>query len=199
MKSDIITSSYSVEVSEMPYLKCTGCGNTLEINIGEQNYWNRPNEGVNPSKLIGSATCRHCGTGIGFEITDNIIVYVSGKSSYGRLEAGLTDDIKMLYAEAELCFQNGTPNASATMCRASIELTLNEAGFKGKDLFELIEDAGEKGKLDDIEVGLAHSSRLITRGAIHRGEFVSLADIPSMLSATVRILNKLSSNISSPD
>jgi len=84
------------------------------------------------------------------------------------------------------------------MCRASIELALNQAGFKGDNLFELIRDAGDKKKLDEIEVGLAHSSRLMTRGAIHRGEFVSLADVPSMLSATVKILNKSSSNISSP-
>ena len=73
-----------------------------------------------------------------------------------------------------------------------------QAKLKGNNLFELIKDAGEKNILDEIEVGLAHSSRLITRGAIHRGEFVSLADIPSMLSATVRILNKLVSKISSP-
>ncbi len=103
----------------------------------------------------------------------------------------------MLYAEAELCFQNGSPNASAAMCRASIELALTRAKFEGKDLFGLIEDAGKKNKLDAIEVGLAHSSRLITRGAIHRGEFVSLVDMPSMLSASVRILNKLSPIIGS--
>jgi hypothetical protein len=158
--------------------------------------WNIPNTGSNPMKLIGSATCRKCGAGIGFEIVDNVVTYVSGKAGYGKLDARLSGDVKMLYAEAELCFQNGIPNAAAAMCRASTELALNKAGYKGRDLFELIEDAGKK-KLDTIEVGLAHSSRLMTRGAIHRGEFISLTDVPSMLSATVRILNKLSSNTSS--
>jgi len=180
----------------MPFLKCPGCDDTFEINVGVQTSWNRPDKGANPRKLIGSAICRRCGAGIGFEITDNILVYVSGKSSYGKLNEILANDIKMLYAEAELCFQNGTPNASATMCRASTELALVAAGFVGNNLFELITDAKNKGKLDDIEVGLAHSSRLITRGAIHRGEFVSLADIPSILSATVRILNKMAESIS---
>jgi hypothetical protein len=196
MESDIITSSYNVEVSEMPYLPCTGCKKTLEISIGGAG--NVPSNHSNPSKLIGSAICRVCGAGTGFQIVDNVIAYVSGESSYGKLNAGLTGDIKMLYAEAELCFQNGVPDAAVAMCRASIELTLNRAGFKGNNLFELIEDAGEAKKLDKIEVGLAHSSRLTTRDAIHRGEFVSLADVPSMLSATVKILNKLSSNINSP-
>lgn len=198
MKSDIITSSYDVEVSEMPYLQCTECGSPLEINIGHRDGYNVPYKQSNPSKLIGSAICRGCKAGTGFEIVDNVIAYVSSKGSYGKLNAGLTSDIKTLYAEAELCFQNGIPNAAATMCRASVELTLNKAGCKGDNLFELIRDAGQNKKLDDIEVGLAHSSRLITRDAIHRGEFVSLADVPSMLSATVRILNKLSGGLSSP-
>jgi hypothetical protein len=164
----------------------------MEINIGPREMWNQPNKGSDPSKLVGSATCRGCNAGTGFEIVDNVVTYVSGKSSHGKLDAGLTDDIQMLYAEAELCFQNGIPNAAAAMCRASTELALSKAGFEGDNLFKLIEDAGEKGKLDKIEEGLAHSSRLIARGAIHRGEFVSLADVPSMLSATVKILNKLS-------
>ena len=183
----------------MPYLQCTGCGDTrLEINIGRKQFWNVPDKYSFTRKLIGSATCRASGAGTGFEIVDNVIAYISGKSSYGELNAGLASDVKMLFAEAELCFQNGIPNGAAAMCRASTELALSKAGCEGKDLFKLIEDAGGKGKLDDVEVGLAHSSRLITRGAIHRGEFVSLADVPSMLSATVRILNKLSSNINSP-
>lgn len=176
----------------MPYLQCNGCGSPMQINIVPQDCWNKPSKNSGAHKLIGSATCRGCGVGIGFEIVDNVIVYVSGKSSYGVLNAGLVSDIKMLFAEAELCFQNGIPNAAAAMCRASTELALSQAGFQGNNLFELIEDAGKKGTLDDIEVGLAHSTRLITRGAIHRGEFVSLADVPSMLSATVRILNKIS-------
>ena len=181
----------------MPYLTCTECNAKLQVNTGDVDMWNKPNTGCGAKKVIGSATCRKCGAGIGFEIADNVVTYVSGKSSYGKLEAGLTEDIKMLYAEAELCFRSGTPNATAAMCRACIELSLNEFGCKGENLFDLIKDAGEKKKLDDIEIGLAHSSRLITRDAIHRREFVSLADVPSMLSATVRILNKLSSNASS--
>jgi hypothetical protein len=181
----------------MPYLSCTGCDRKLEVNTGPRESWNIPDRHGTTMKLTGSVSCRSCGTGIGFEIVDNVVTYVSGKSGYGKLDAGVTDDIKMLYAEAELCFQNGIPNAAAVMCRACTELALRKAGFEGNNLFELIEDAGGKKKMDAIEVGLAHSSRLITRDAIHRGEFVSLADVPSMLSATVRILNKVSSDIKS--
>lgn len=57
----------------------------------------------------------------------------------------------------------------------------------------MITNAKTNGVLDDIEVSLAHGSRLITRDAIHRSELVQLSDVPSMLSATVRILSKLAS------
>ena len=80
----------------MPYLQCTGCGDTrLEINIGSNRYWNVPNKHSFIGKLIGSATCRGCGAGTGFEIVDNVIAYVSGKSSYGELNAGLESDTKI--------------------------------------------------------------------------------------------------------
>jgi hypothetical protein len=71
------------------------------------------------------------------------------------------------------------------------EVGLAKAGMAGNSLYELIEDARRKNCLGDIEVGLAHTNRLMTRGAIHRAESVPLSDIPSMLSATVRIFNRL--------
>ncbi len=175
----------------MPFLQCASCGQPMEINAGEQGLYNRPNNACHPEKLIGSAICRKCKTGTGFEISNNVLGYVSGKSSYGSLHDNLSDKVKLLYGEAELCYQNGAPNASVAMCRAATELVLTETGFEGKNLFELITDAKKKSKLDEVEVGLAHSTRLITREAIHRSEFVSLADVPSILSATIKILNKL--------
>ncbi len=191
MHSDIIDAPYSVEVSKMPYLPCSGCGRAMEINIGQQVLWSGPNEKSNPSKIIGSAFCRECKAGTGFEITNNLISYVSGKSSYGSIANSLSQIIKTIYSEAEMCFRNGSPDAAAAMCRSSIEISLTEKGISGRDLYHQIESA--KGLLNEVEIGLAHASRLVTRDAIHNGELVSLSDIPSMLSATVRILNKLAS------
>ena len=193
MESVIITSEYSVEVSKMPDLLCAGCKKPMEIEVPHPGY--SPDK-CNPHRLIGSAICRYCNTGTGFELEDDTIVYVSGKSGYGSLNNVVSDIAKTLYAEAELCFQSGAADASAAMCRASIETALAEAGFKDNTLFQQIDSAKTKGSLDDIEVSLAHGSRLITRDAIHRGDLVSLSDIPSMLSATVRILNKLSQKVS---
>jgi hypothetical protein len=193
MKSDIITSGYNVEVSKMPDLLCAGCKKPMEIEVPHRGY--APNQ-CNPHRLIGSAICRYCNAGTGFELEDDTIVYVSGKSSYGSLNTALPDIVKTLYAEAELSFQSGAADASAAMCRASIETALAQAGFKDDNLFEQIDSAKTAGDLDDIEVSLAHGSRLITRDAIHRGALIALSDIPSMLSATVRILNKLSTKIS---
>ncbi len=190
MESAIITSSYNVEVSKMPHLLCTGCKKPMVIEI--------PHSGLptscNPIRLIGSAICRDCGVGTGFEIEADTIIYVSGKSSYGGLNTLLPEIVKTLYTEAELCFQSGAPNATTTMCRASLEAALTQADFKGDNLHDQIASAKAADALDDVEVGLAHASRLITRGAIHRGELISLSDVPSILSATVRILNKLASS-----
>lgn len=183
MVSGIMIPLYSVEVTTMPSLLCTSCKAKMEIEI--------PLHGQthDPIKVIGSAICRLCGTGTGFEIESNVVTYVSGAKSYGAIDTSLPEIVKTFYAEAELCFQSGSPNASASMCRASIEAALTEKGVSGRDLFQQINSAKEI--LGEIEVGLAHASRLITRDAIHRGELISLADVPSMLSATVRILNKL--------
>ena len=161
--------------------------------------WNKPNAASNPNKIIGSAKCRNCGASTGFEIKDNTIANISGGSSYGVINPNLSEVTKVLYAEAELCFQSGVPNAAASMCRASIEDALKKDGVKGRDLYQMIDNAKSDKKLNDVEVSLAHASRLITRDAIHRGELVNLSDIPSMLSATVRILNKLSEAAKIPD
>lgn len=173
----------------MPYLRCTECNHVMEINIGKPQGYNTADTSSKPKQLIGSAICRNCEAGTGFEIIDNVLVYVSGKSTYGNINEGLSDTVKTLFAEAALGFQNGIPNASVAMCRASLELALNEKGFTGNTLFKQIDKA--KPPLSDIEIGLAHASRLITREAIHRGNLVELSDVPSMLSATVQILNKL--------
>ncbi len=183
----------------MTYIKCTTCNSMMEINVGSQVHYNIPSDKSNPKKLIGSAMCRSCGAGTGFEINDNVMVSVSGKSNYGTINPNQPEVARTLYAEAELCFQNGVPNAAATMCRASIEDALTQAGIEGRDLYNKIANAKTTNRLDDDEVGLAHASRLITRDAIHRGELVNLSDIPSMLSATVRILNKLSEAANLPD
>ena len=172
----------------MPNLLCTGCKKPMEIEIPHSG---REPTTCDPIRLIGSAICRHCGAGTGFEIEANTIIYVSGKSSYGSLNTLASEIVKTLYAEAELCFQSGAPNASTAMCRASIEAALTQANFKDANLYGQIISANKAGALGEIEVGLAHASRLITRDAIHRGELISLSDVPSILSATVRILNKV--------
>jgi len=176
----------------MTNLLCTGCKESMLISttmIGQRSATS------NPRRLIGSATCRNCGTATGFELENDVLVYVSGKSDYGSLDTRLSDIVRTLYAEGELCFRMGAADASAAMCRASMEEALERVGFKDNTLFKQIENAKSAGALDDIEVSLGHGSRLITRDAIHRGNLIALSDIPSMLSATVRILNKLATRI----
>ncbi|MBI2852196.1 MAG: hypothetical protein HYX84_03720 [Chloroflexi bacterium] len=186
MESDIISPRYSVEVNTMAYLLCSSCKARMQIEIPAVG-----NGVYDPIRVIGSAICRQCKAGTGFEIENNVITYVSGAKSYGILNGALSETVKTLYAEAELSFQSGASNASTSMCRASIESALTEKEIQGNNLFEQINNA--KKILSDVEIGLAHACRLITTGAIHRGELIALADVPAILSATVRILNKLAS------
>ena len=90
MKSAIISLPFSVEVSKMPNLLCTGCKSSMGIEIP------RPGDPLqcNPGRLLGSAICRKCGVGTGFEIENNTIIYVSGKSSYGSLDTTLSETAK---------------------------------------------------------------------------------------------------------
>ena len=177
MKGDIIDKLYSVEVSNMSYLPCSGCGEPVEINAGGQASWNRPDAKSNPSKISGSAICRHCEAGTGFEIIDNVTSFVAGKHSYGSIDPKVPEVAQAFFVEAEMCSRSAAPNAVAAMCRASIETILNERGFKGDDLKRQINLAAAKKALDQDEIALAHGSRLLANSAIHGGELLLVSHI----------------------
>ncbi len=180
--SDIMLPNYKVEVAKMPTIRCTKCGYELKIYVND---WAKG--------IIGTCKCANCENVTGFEIEGDAVVYVAGKS-YGNFSSNVPNVAKSFYTEAESCFFIGAPNASAAMCRASIESALTEAKYTGKDLYEKIVYAKKQDALTDVEVSLAHGSRIITRDAIHRLELISLSDVPSMLSATIHILNQLFPN-----
>jgi hypothetical protein len=189
-KCDTMGASWSTEVSPMPQIICVGCGQKMRVEVPHAEAVTNV---FDPARLVGTAVCRLCGTGTGFETKDNIIVYVAGEKSYGKIDGSLPELAKTYYSEAELCFQVGAPNGAAAMCRSSLEEAFTQAGYSGNSLYEMIDKAKTASALDDTEVSLAHGSRIITRNAIHRGELVPLTDVPAMLSAAVRILNKLAS------
>ncbi len=188
MESAIMPSSYGVEVSKMPDLPCSNCGMRMIVNIGEPH--DQPSK---PARLIGSAFCRKCNNATGFELQDNMISYISGKHSYGSIDPKVPEIARVLYAEAEMCSRSAAPNAVAAMCRAAIETALTKAGFNGDNLKQQINRAAAAGTLDQDDMTLAHGSRLLTNAAIHNAELILLSHVPSMLAATVRVLNKLAS------
>lgn len=179
---DVEYPHYKVEEGKMPTIRCTKCEYDLQVRVDA---WAKG--------AIGSCLCRNCKSRTGFEIDGDAVVFVSGKS-YGNFNRNVPDIAKIFYTEAESCFFMGNPNASAAMCRACTEAALTKAGYTGGDLYEKIEAAKNSNALGDVEVSLAHGSRLITRDAIHRLGLVDLSDVPSMLSAAVHILNKLFPN-----
>lgn len=186
MKSDIMQPFYGMGVSKMPDLPCSHCGQRMVVNIGEAHA--PPSQ---PARLSGTAICRKCDKATGFELQDNMINFIEGKRSYGSIDAKVSKIPQAFFAEAEMCSRSAAPNAVAAMCRASIETMLNEQGFKGNDLKQQINLAAAKKALDQDEIALAHGSRLLANSAIHGGELILVSHIPSMLAATVVVLNKL--------
>jgi hypothetical protein len=170
----------------MPNIPCSYCGARMVIEIGEAHI--QPSR---PKKLVGTVFCRECDKPTGIELENNMPTFISSKQLYGNLVTGVTTLSQILFTEAETSFRAGCPNAAATMCRAAIEIALSEKGIAGDSLFEMINNA--KSLLGETVQMLAHGSRLVTRSAIHRGELIPITYIPSMLTATVTVLNTLAS------
>jgi len=175
----------------VPQLICTAnrprgssCSYTFNVEC-------HPISSTETPSLRGTAICPRCHTSIGFELTNNIITWVSGSLSYGVLNAAVPPEAKAFYGEAELCLLAAAPNAVACLCRASVEIALEKAGYKRGSLYDKVEEAKKVSRLGDEEVGLAHASRLVTRESIHRGTAVQPSDSPSLLAAAVRVLNRL--------
>jgi len=106
---DAIIPSKTKGVKRMPSIACSNCGKPMTIEVG--------GHGI---RLIGKCICTSCKSATGFESDKQSVIFVSGKT-YGQLTTQLPDIVKTLYSEAESCFFAGAPNASAAMCRASIE------------------------------------------------------------------------------
>ncbi len=171
----------------MAAIRCIGCGRGRLITVQSP-----------LTSIRGQVTCHDtrkdgspCEATTVFHLEEDMISYISGDTGYGTPNGNVPDKAKRLFAEAETSFGSGAPNAAAAMCRASIEFTLDGAGFKANNLYDRVIAAQRAKKLTDEEVMLAHGSRIITRNAIHLGDLVELSDIPSMLSAAVQIMNAL--------
>ncbi len=186
MKSDIMQTFYGIGVSKMPDLPCSHCGQRMVVNTGEAHA--PPSQ---PARLSGTAICRKCEKPTAFALKDNMINFIEDNQHYGSIDAKVPEISRAFYAEAEMCARSAAPNAVAAMCRASIETILNEKGFRGNNLKQQINLAAEKKTLDEEEKTLAHGSRLLAKSAIHGGELILVSHIPSMLAATVIVLNKL--------
>ena len=176
--------SEEMEVALMAELLCRSCRGVLHVSYG--------NEGRG---LRGSVLCV-CGAETGVVVEHSIVSWVAGPSSYGSLNPSVTDSAKKFYSEAETCSLAAAPNAVACMCRAAIEIALDGKGISSGNLNERINKAHTASPvlLGTVEVGLAHASRLVTNGSIHGDDPIKPEEVPSLLSAAIRVLNALYPN-----
>lgn len=84
----------------------------------------------------------------------------------------IPDKVKKIFLEALLCFEIKAWNATATMCRRTVqEAVLDKSGI-GKDLYNQIEDLAAKNFITPDLKDWAHDVRLIGKDGAH-------ADVPT--------------------
>lgn len=82
------------------------------------------------------------------------------------------------------------------MARSSIERGLSAKGYDKGTLEQRIEAAHKADKkiIGDVDLALAHGTRLIGNDAIHEAQTIAPVEVEGALGATVQILNKMFSS-----
>lgn len=79
------------------------------------------------------------------------------------LDLRLASDLK----EACACFNVGAYKASVVMARRFLEALLDQRGFKGRTLFDRIKTAHTAGAVNELQFGLASSTRILGNYGAH--------------------------------
>jgi len=124
-------------------------------------------------------------------MTEDAISFYPSKTAYGALSVNTPQDVKDIFADAELCFYGMGFRGAAAVSRACVEAGLSHKGITQGNLEQRIDEAKGKDILTETEYMLAHGSRLAGNAALHRATIIAPSDIPAVLSAVVGITNHL--------
>jgi hypothetical protein len=170
----------------LEFIKCSKCGSIKGVD----------SHNLSKDEIFrGTIYCR-CGETIFFELEGSIITFVTGKHPFGGINRNVPEDASDRLAEAKLCYFSGALRASAVMARSSIERGLSAKGYDKGKLEQRIEAAhnDDKNIIGDVELALAHGTRLIGNDAIHEAQTIAPVEVEGALGATVQILNKMFSS-----
>ncbi len=120
------------------------------------------------------------------EFLPNLPVEESQKLN-STIPVDIIEDIK----EAERSEYLKCHKAAATMCRRAIQIGLIDKGIPDKPLSNMIEDAKDKGLLNDKTYILAKSIKGFGDIGAHRKEELERGDIQILIHLSVKMLNEL--------
>jgi len=174
-------------VKKMANVLCDHCGSSRELSYRLSSR----TSGEGSDSIHGVLTCRKCGQKTIFGMTEDAISFYPSKTAYGALSVNTPQDVKDIFADAELCFYGMGFRGAAAVSRACVEAGLSHKGITQGNLEQRIDEAKGKDILTETEYMLAHGSRLAGNAALHRATIIAPSDIPAVLSAVVGITNHL--------
>jgi len=161
---------------------CIGCGIIKSIEF--QNF-------QKGDTLRGVVACASCGGHTVFEMKEHILTFIDSKEHYAHPSDNVPEKARNRYLEASLCFMSLALRAAAIMLRSSLEIALVGKGFATGTLERRIEDAKKAEVMTDIQVSLAHGTRLVGNKAVHEKENPTFAEVLALFGAVTQIEDEL--------
>ena len=169
------------EAESMAEFLCQGCNDRKVIQITVSQ----------PADILhGVMECSKCGRKTVFVAAVLGLKHLPSYQ-YGTLPLRVDKNVARLFTEAESSFYAPAPCAALAMCRACLEKALALRQITQGTLEAKIAKAQSLKILDATHVALAHGSRLVGNAALHDGDTVPIELVPSMLVATVQLVNAL--------
>lgn len=167
----------------MTAINCDWCDTAFAIDGGRS---------LSPHLLRGAVFCARCKKPTVFAMEHDALVWRPGKLDMPGVQGAPPLAVEMLN-ESRLCYGVAAVRGAVAMSRAAVEQALKAKGIIKGTLEQKIDEAKGEGLLDDREVSLAHSSRLIGNEALHDAVAIDLSLVPAALSAAIAIVGSLRS------
>lgn len=172
---------------------CKDCSKKVDgIIHGEYQYHDKA-EG--PPKKLTLLNCPRCQHAIFVEEIEHWDGYWSDpKTVYPVDLSGLSEeipeDLRNSFNEAAACFNAGSFNAAAIMCRRTLEGFCAELGVKKRNLASSLAALGEEGHIDGSMAAWANALRVAGNEAAHDASHnISRIDSQNLLEFTEAILD----------
>jgi hypothetical protein len=120
-----------------------------------------------PESFSDQLQCNHCGKMFFVEIKDGRARKVARIAILIDPPQGLDNDLISDLNETCTCFNAQAYKASVVMSRRFLEGLLDKRGFKGKNLFDRIQQAYETGAISELLYHAASSTRILGNYGAH--------------------------------